>query len=111
MPADELQHQVDRFVALSLLIDEELLGPDLDGLQELFSQRQKCLDRLQELTASGHDLTLKQKQILAQQDDYTQAVIQRLQTDLRLEAGQQSRRRQSRRAYSDEAKPHYELTG
>lgn len=111
MPAETLQPLVDRFVALSLLIDEELLGSEIEGLQELFDQRQKCLDQLQSSIQDGSDLSVEQKRLLAQQDEYTRTVIARLQGELRNDIGKQNLQRQSRHVYRNGKVPRYELTG
>lgn len=111
MQADNLKTQIDRFVAISLLINEELLDADMEGIGELFDQRERSLGQIQACLDSGEKLSLAQKELLAQQDQYTQSLIGRLQHDLRREVERARQERKSRQAYGNSAEAHYELTG
>lgn len=111
MQVNTLQTQIDRFVAISLLINEELLDADLEGIGELFDQRERCLSEIQGFLDSGDRLSLAQKELLAQQDQYTQSLIGRLRHDLRKEVERSNQERKSRQIYSSQNKAHYELTG
>ncbi len=108
---NELQNQIDRFVAVSLLINDELLDADLAGLTELFDQRERCLDAIQCSLQAGGLLSEDQKTLLSQQDEYTVCLIKRLRGDLRQEIDRSQQGRRSRQAYSESADSIYELTG
>jgi hypothetical protein len=110
-PVNELQTQIDRFVAVSLLINDELLDTDLSGLNELFDQRERCLNDIQSSLEAGAQLTGDQKALLSQQDEYTVSLINRLRADLRKDLDRTNQERLSRRAYTGTSDSIYELTG
>ncbi len=109
--ANELQTQIDRFVAVSLLINDELLDADLAELTELFDQRERCLNEIQGSLEAGESLTDDQKSLLSQQDEYTVSLINRLRADLRRDLDRTNQGRLTRRAYSESSDSIYELTG
>jgi|GEM_PF-4722059 len=108
---NELQSQIDRFVAVSLLINDELLDADVSGLTELFDQRERCLNDIQDSITAGAQLTTDQRALLSQQDEYTVSLINRVRGDLRKDLDRSKQGRLSRRAYSDSPDSIYELTG
>ncbi|MFM9872200.1 MAG: hypothetical protein ACKVQS_01900 [Fimbriimonadaceae bacterium] len=108
---NELQNRIDRFVAVSLLINDELLDADLSGLTDLFDQRERCLSDIQDSLSNGGVINDEQKILLSQQDEYTVSLINRLRGDLRKEIDRSNQGRRSRIAYSETSDSLYELTG
>jgi hypothetical protein len=102
---------IDQFVAVSLIIHDELLTAEAAGIHDLFDCREQCLAKIQSELDQGAELTVIQRRRLADSDRETGRMIDRAKSELRREAGHSDRERSGRQTYKSSATPVYDLTG
>lgn len=111
MQRNALTKTLDKFVTLSYMIASGLETLETAELNALLSEREHVLNELQALLDSGIELTLAQRQWLAEAELNLTTKMNQVQSTMRTEYAKLSRERVGRQAYGSGSTKTYELTG